>query len=74
MRSHEARQFPQLDWLKSSLCQNGECVEISAWEGKVIMRSTRPNSGYIYFTPEEFGCFLREAKALQYTSSDSCTS
>jgi hypothetical protein len=64
MPSYEALQTPSLDWYKSSLCQNGDCVEVSAWNDMVIMRnSAQPESGHIYFTSEEFGSFLRKAKA-----------
>jgi hypothetical protein len=56
-----------LDWHKSSLCQTGECVEIAAQSGTVIMRkSTQPDAGYVYFTPEEFGSFLMGAKAGEF--------
>jgi hypothetical protein len=67
MRSHGTIQIPSVDWYRASFCQNGECVEIAAQNGVVIMRSSaEPDSGQIRFTPEEFGCFLREAKAGGY--------
>lgn len=67
MPSHEATQTLQLDWHKASFCQTGECVEIAAHNDVVLMRSSRqPDSGYIYFTPEEFSIFLQRAKAGNY--------
>lgn len=66
MRSHGAIH-PSLDWQKASLCQNGECVEIAAYNGTVMMRkSTEPDSACLYFTPEEFSSFLKGAKAGEF--------
>ena len=66
MRSYEAIR-PSLDWQKASFCQNGECVEIAAHNGMVMMRkSNEPNSARLYFTPEEFSSFLRGAKAGEF--------
>ncbi len=63
MESYETTQTPP-DWHKSTFCQTGECVEIAALNGMVIMRkSTQPDADYVYFTPDEFGSFLGQAKA-----------
>jgi Domain of unknown function (DUF397) len=62
-------QTPALEWHKSSFCQTSECVEISEYNGTVLMRnSAQPasESGYIYFTEEEFSAFLKAAKAGQF--------
>jgi len=60
-------QTPELDWHKSSRCQTSECVEISAYDGMVLMRSSAaPESGYICFTEEEFDGFLGAAKAGKF--------
>jgi len=66
MRSYETTP-PSLDWHKASFCQNSECVEISALDSAtIIMRSsTRPDC-YVYFTREEFGSFLDDAKAGKF--------
>jgi len=60
--------FPLLDWCKSSLCQNSECVEIAAYgDGTVLMRnSSGDESTYVSFTPQEFGAFLEDAKAGRF--------
>jgi hypothetical protein len=56
-----------LDWCRASLCAAGECVEIAAHQDVVIMRnSARPDSGYVFFSPKEFGAFLAAAKAGEF--------
>ncbi len=67
MRAPGGGQIPPLDWYKASFCQNGECVEIAAHNGQIMMRkSTQPDADYIYFTPQEFAAFLKEAKAGKF--------
>ncbi len=67
MRSYDAMHTPPVDWHKASFCQNGECVEIAEHNDTVVMRnSAQPDSGYVYFMPEEFSTFLREAKAGRF--------
>jgi Domain of unknown function (DUF397) len=66
MRSYETIPTSPLDWHRASFCQTGECVEIAGHNGMVIMRSTQPDSVRLYFTTEEFGSFLREAKAGKF--------
>ena len=63
MQSSEVMQGASLNWRRASNCQTGECVEIAAQEGVVVMRSSaRPDAGYIYFEPNEFGSFLEAVK------------
>ena len=72
MQPYEARQTASLDWRKASFCQTGECVEIAAHDGAVIMRnSSQPDGGYLYFTPEDFGSFLERAKAGEFNGAAS---
>jgi Domain of unknown function (DUF397) len=60
-------QTPALDWHKASFCQTGECAEIAAYNDVVLMRSSaQPESGYVYFTPEEFTSFLEAAKSGEF--------
>ena len=67
MRSYEGVRPLSVAWQKSSLCQTGECVEIARQNDLIIMRnSARPNSGYVYFTPEEFNAFLGAAGAGKF--------
>lgn len=67
MRSNFVMRGVHLDWQKSSFCAAGECVEIAAHEEVVIMRnSSRPEAGYVYLSPAEFGSFVRAAKAGEF--------
>jgi hypothetical protein len=60
-------QTSALDWHKASFCQTGECIEIAAYNDVVLMRSSsQPESGYVYFTPEEFNSFLEAAKSGKF--------
>jgi len=57
-------QTSALDWHRASLCQTGECVEIATFNDTVVIRSSaQPESGYLYFTPEDFSLFLGAVKA-----------
>lgn len=67
MRAPGGERIPQLNWRKASFCQNGECVEVAAHNGQIVIRkSTQPDVGYIYFTREGFAAFLMEAKAGKF--------
>lgn len=67
MRSNDVIQIPGLEWQRASLCQTGECVEISAYNDLIVMRnSSQPHLGYVYFTPKEFRVFLENAKAGEF--------
>lgn len=60
-------QPPSLAWYRASFCQNGECVEIATYNDTVMMRNSAwPDSGYIYFTTEDFNTFLLAAKAGEF--------
>jgi Domain of unknown function (DUF397) len=67
MRTRNEPQTSSEYWQKSSLCQNGECVEISAHNGTVLMRnSAQSGAGYVSITPNEFVVFLEAAKAGRF--------
>jgi hypothetical protein len=64
MRSSDVMRGASLNWCRSSLCQTGECVEITAHEDVVVMRSSaHPDAGYIYFDRNQFDAFLAAVKA-----------
>jgi nitrate reductase alpha subunit len=67
MRSYEDVRPLSIDWYRASFCQSGECVEVARHDDTVMMRnSTHPDTGYVYFTPEEFNMFLGAAKAGEF--------
>jgi hypothetical protein len=67
MQSHGTAGVSSIDWYKSSLCYNSECVEIAIHDGTVLMRSSAASeSAYVHFTRQEFGEFLNEAKAGKF--------
>ena len=55
-------QCPACDesrWVRSSLCQGGECVEISGLgTDEIRMRSSANRSKALKFTPQEWDAFL----------------
>ena len=56
-------------WLKSSFCQSGECVEVSAADGIVLMRDSKaPQAGTLRFTADEFDAFIRGAVAGEFSN------
>jgi hypothetical protein len=58
-----------LTWQKSSLCQNGECVEIAAHGSSVLMRNTSRPKDLAHFTATEFRLFLEAAKSGEFDLS-----
>ena len=56
-------------WLKSSFCQSGECVEVSAVDGMVLMRDSKaPQAGTLRFSSAEFDAFVRGAVAGEFSN------
>jgi len=56
-------------WLKSSFCQSGECVEVSAVDGMVLMRDSKaPQAGTLCFSSDEFDAFVRGAVAGEFSN------
>ncbi len=60
-----------LAWRRSSFCASGECVEIAARDGKVLIRDSKaPESGVLTYSAEEFRSFIRGVTAGEF--SDLC--
>ncbi len=55
-------------WRKSSLSNNGTCVELARLsDGSVGVRnSNEPDVGMVRFTPAEISAFLQGAKAGEF--------
>jgi hypothetical protein len=62
---------PALAWRKSSFCASGECVEITARDGMVLIRDSKaPQSGVLTYSADEFRSFVRGVMAGEF--SDLC--
>jgi hypothetical protein len=80
MRSFGIRQAEQPAWRKASLCQSGECVEITKRRGMIILRSSKGPRGIsvgrrgismgpysrVYYTPQEWQTFIGGVKAGEF--------
>ena len=56
-------------WMKSSFCQSGECVEVGAVDGMVLLRDSKaPHGGTLRFSAAEFDAFVRGAAAGEFSN------
>jgi hypothetical protein len=56
-------------WRKSSYCQSGECIEVSALDGMVLMRDSKdPHGGVLRYDASEWRAFLRGIRAGEFDS------
>jgi hypothetical protein len=63
MRSSE---ICELDWRKSSLCRNGECVEVAAQDGMVLLRSSSDAGEVLSLTPDEWEALVHGMRAGEF--------
>jgi hypothetical protein len=49
---------PSAVWHKSSLCANGECVEIAKLPGTVLLRNSQEPQDVVEFTAAEWAVFV----------------
>ena len=59
-----------LAWLKAQRSTaNGQCVEIAAAPGRVVIRDSKdPDGPILVYTPHEFGAFLEGARNGEFDS------
>jgi len=63
----KARGKRPIVWRKSSYCQSGECVEVSALDGMVMVRDSKaPQAGTLSFNADEFRSFVRGVVAGEF--------
>ena len=56
-----------LTWRRSSFCASGECVEIAARDGMVLVRDSKaPLAGTLSFNADEFRTFVRAVVAGEF--------
>lgn len=53
-------------WRKSSFCQGGECVEVGALDGMVLVRDSKEPEHVLTYSGEEFRAFALAIKAGEY--------
>jgi hypothetical protein len=58
---NEAR-VSEIRYVTSSFCVRGECVEVAAPEGGVLVRATDRAAGEVSFTDDEWTAFVQGVK------------
>jgi hypothetical protein len=54
-------------WRKSTLCFSGECVEVSAHDGMVLMRDSKnPLGDVLRYSADEWRSFVRAVQSGQF--------
>jgi hypothetical protein len=53
-------------WHKSSFCQNGECAEVAARDGEILLRSSREPERVIRFTTAEWQALVKGVQAGEF--------
>ena len=67
MASSGAGQAEQPAWRKSSFCASGECVEVAAHSGMIVLRDSKdPSGGMLRYTAEEWQSFVKGIKAGEF--------
>lgn len=67
MPSCGAGQAEQPAWRKSSFCASGECVEVAAHSGMIVLRDSKePSGGMLRYTTEEWQSFVKGIKAGEF--------
>lgn len=58
---------PGLAWRRSSFCASGECVEIAASDGAILVRDSKvPQGPPLRYTKSEFRAFILGAVAGEF--------
>jgi len=58
---------PTAGWRKASFCYTGECVEVAAQDGLVLVRDSKaPHGSILAYTPDEFRAFAFGIKAGEF--------
>jgi Domain of unknown function (DUF397) len=62
-RSQSSHWHNSLLWRKAQFCQNGECIELAAYDDDIFIRnSSQPDAGHVLVTKAELASFIRGAK------------
>ena len=59
----DATNLPDSGWRKSSFCYSGECVEVAALDGMILMRDSKdPRGTVLRYSPDEWRSFVRAVR------------
>jgi hypothetical protein len=53
-------------WRRSSFCASGECVEVSAQDGMIILRNSKNPAAVVRYSGREWRSFLLGIKAGEF--------
>lgn len=53
-------------WRRSSFCQTGECVEVAALDGMILVRDSKRPEPVLAYSSEEFRSFALAIRAGEY--------
>ena len=54
-------------WRKSSYCQSGECIEVGALDGVILVRDSKdPRGSVLRYDASEWQAFLRGVRAGEF--------
>ena len=56
----------EIQYVTSSFCTRGECVEVAAPQGRVLVRATNDTATSLSFTDDEWASFVRGVKAGEF--------
>jgi len=57
----------QVQWLRSSKCTGGTCVEVAKVDNQFLIRDgKRPEQGVLTFSPDEWVAFTAGVKANEF--------
>lgn len=57
-----------LTWRRASHCHTGECVEVAAHDGEILVRdSTQPQCAVLRYSAEEWQLFISQVRSGQFS-------
>ncbi len=66
MSSYETHA-PAEGWRRASFCYSGECVEVAAQDGMILLRDSRePHGSVLRYTADEWRAFVRGVRAGEF--------
>ncbi len=67
MLSYGANASPNTGWRKASFCASGECVEVAAQDGMILLRDSKDiHGGVLRYSVDEFRAFVNGIQAGEF--------